>query len=66
MDRVTSRADIQRWRRNFRDEVDGATIYRAMADGEPNAELAQVYRRSWVRYHCMKASRLRWPTRRWR
>nr|MDQ3762290.1 rubrerythrin family protein [Actinomycetota bacterium] len=45
MDRVVGKADVQRWRRNFRDEVDGAAIYRAMADGEPNAGLAQVYRR---------------------
>lgn len=45
MDHVVSRADIQRWRRNFRDEVDGAAIYRAMADSEPNAELTEVYRR---------------------
>lgn len=45
MDGVVSKADVQRWRRNFRDEVDGAAIYRAMADGEPNAELAEVYNR---------------------
>jgi VIT1/CCC1 family predicted Fe2+/Mn2+ transporter len=38
------RSDLKRWRTNFRDEVDGAALYRAMADSEPNAELAQVYR----------------------
>ena len=38
------RSDLKRWRTNFRDEVDGAALYRAMADSEPNPELAQVYR----------------------
>ncbi len=41
---MMDRTEVQRWRRNFRDEVDGAAIYHAMADGEPNPELAQVYR----------------------
>lgn len=45
MDRVASEADVQRWRRNFRDEMDGAAIYRAMAVGESNAKLAEVYER---------------------
>ncbi|MDN5851554.1 MAG: hypothetical protein L0K86_01680 [Actinomycetia bacterium] len=37
-------ADVRRWRRNARDELDGAALYRAMADGEQSPELAQVYR----------------------
>jgi vacuolar iron transporter family protein len=42
---TADRADVRRWRDNHRDEVDGAALYRAMADAEPSAELAQVYRR---------------------
>ncbi|HEU0088307.1 MAG TPA: VIT1/CCC1 transporter family protein [Pseudonocardiaceae bacterium] len=45
MDRAVSRADVRRWRRNFREETDGAALYWAMADGEASAELAEVYRR---------------------
>ncbi|MDQ3886578.1 MAG: VIT1/CCC1 transporter family protein, partial [Actinomycetota bacterium] len=45
MDGVASKADVRRWRRNFRDEMDEAALYQAMADGETSAELAQVYRR---------------------
>lgn len=37
-------ADVRRWRRNARDELDGAALYRAMADGEQSPELARVYR----------------------
>lgn len=48
MDRVVGRADVQRWRRNVRDEVDGAAIYPAMADSEPSAELAQIGVGDWV------------------
>jgi VIT1/CCC1 family predicted Fe2+/Mn2+ transporter len=35
--------DIARYRRNLQAEVDGAAIYRAMAVGEDNTDLAQVY-----------------------
>lgn len=42
---TAGRSDAQRWRDNFRDEVDGAALYRAMADAEPSTELAGVYRR---------------------
>lgn len=42
---TASRADVKRWRENFRDEIDGAALYRAMADAEPSEELAEVYRR---------------------
>jgi len=38
-----SEDDHARYRRNLQAEVDGAAIYRAMAAGEDNAELAQVY-----------------------
>ncbi|GAA5163778.1 hypothetical protein GCM10023321_51160 [Pseudonocardia eucalypti] len=40
----SNRADVRRYRRNHRAEVDGAALYRAMADAEENAELAKVYR----------------------
>ncbi|MGH3979091.1 MAG: VIT1/CCC1 transporter family protein [Pseudonocardiaceae bacterium] len=36
--------DVQRYRRNYRDEIDGAALYRAMAESEDSAELAKVYR----------------------
>lgn len=45
MNRSPARDDVRRWRRNWRDEVDGAALYRAMADTEPSQELAEVYRR---------------------
>ncbi|MGA9400911.1 VIT1/CCC1 transporter family protein [Haladaptatus sp.] len=35
--------DIERWRANWQDEVDGAALYRAMAEGESNPELAELY-----------------------
>src|SRR5579884_2635740 len=41
---MASREDITRYRRNWQDEIDSAWQYRAMADGEPNAATAQVYR----------------------
>jgi VIT1/CCC1 family predicted Fe2+/Mn2+ transporter len=42
---AAGRSDIKRWRSYFQDEIDGATLYAAMADTEPNEELAGVYRR---------------------
>ena len=44
MERTAGRADLKRWRVNHRDEVDGAALYRAMAETEPSRELAKVYR----------------------
>jgi VIT1/CCC1 family predicted Fe2+/Mn2+ transporter len=38
-----STSDLERYRRNLQAEVDGALIYRAMATGEADADLAQVY-----------------------
>ncbi len=35
--------DVERWRANWQDEVDGAALYRAMAEGESNPELAKLY-----------------------
>ncbi|CAN5778015.1 hypothetical protein BH23ACT10_BH23ACT10_37690 [soil metagenome] len=35
--------DAERYRRNLQAEIDGAAIYRAMAAGEDNADLAKVY-----------------------
>lgn len=40
-----SRHDIDRYRDNLQDEIDGAALYRALADLEPQANLATVYRR---------------------
>lgn len=42
---ATTRIDIDRYLENWRDEVDSAAVYRAMAQSEGNAELATVYRR---------------------
>ncbi|WP_231184306.1 VIT1/CCC1 family protein [Haladaptatus sp. DYF46] len=36
--------DVERWRNNWQDEVDGAALYRAMAESESNPELAELYR----------------------
>ena len=37
--------DIHRYRSNLRGEVDSATLYRALAEAEPNPQLKQVYSR---------------------
>ena len=37
--------DIRRWHANLQGEVDGAAVYRAMADGTDDARLADLYRR---------------------
>ena len=37
--------DIDRYRRNLHGEVDGAALYRALAEAEPNPQLKEVYRR---------------------
>lgn len=42
---MPDKADIARYTANFRSEVDGAALYRAMADNEPQAETAELYRR---------------------
>lgn len=39
------REDLDRWRANLQGEVDGATIYRAMAAGSDDPRLAELYRR---------------------
>ncbi|MFT3768830.1 MAG: VIT1/CCC1 transporter family protein [Minicystis sp.] len=36
--------DLRRYRRNWQDEIDSAAQYRAMADAERTASVAQVYR----------------------
>jgi vacuolar iron transporter family protein len=43
--RTTTPAEIDRWRRNLQGEVDGALIYRAMAAGAGDVQLADLYRR---------------------
>jgi VIT1/CCC1 family predicted Fe2+/Mn2+ transporter len=42
---VSVREDIARYRANLQGEIDGAAMYRAMADLEPQPERAEVYRR---------------------
>ena len=42
---MSGTADLQRYRRNLRGEVDGAALYRALASAEPSPELAEVYKR---------------------
>jgi vacuolar iron transporter family protein len=37
--------DEARYRRNWQDEIDGAYLYRAVADSEESPQLAEVYRR---------------------
>lgn len=40
-----SPADIKRFESNYRDEVDGAALYRLLADAEKDEHLREVYRR---------------------
>lgn len=40
---TTAPADVQRWRTNLQGEVDGASVYRAMARGEQDSSVAAVY-----------------------
>jgi VIT1/CCC1 family predicted Fe2+/Mn2+ transporter len=42
---VDRRSDVERYRQNLSGEVDGAALYRLLADAEPTPELAEVYRR---------------------
>lgn len=42
---MPSKSDIARFVANFQSETDGAALYRAMAEGETKAELAELYRR---------------------
>ena len=35
---------IERYRRNFQEEIDSAAQYRAMADAEPDEKIARIYR----------------------
>jgi VIT1/CCC1 family predicted Fe2+/Mn2+ transporter len=42
---MTNSAAVDRYRRNRQDEVDSATVYEAMADGESVPQLADIYRR---------------------
>jgi vacuolar iron transporter family protein len=40
---MAQRADVQRYRENWQDEVDSAAEYRAMAASEPDPKIAKVY-----------------------
>jgi len=42
---ATTRNDFERWIENRREEVDSAAQYRAMAEGERQEQIADVYRR---------------------
>ena len=35
---------IERYKRNFQEEIDSAAQYRAMADAEPDEKVARIYR----------------------
>jgi hypothetical protein len=41
----TAAARLARWRRNYRDELDSAALYRILARHEPDSTLAGVYER---------------------
>jgi len=40
---MTDRADVERYRENWQDEVDSAAEYRTMASREPDPKIAKVY-----------------------
>ena len=42
---MTESRDVARYRANLQGEVDGAALYRALADAEAQPQLAEVYRR---------------------
>jgi vacuolar iron transporter family protein len=42
---MAERSPIERYRRNLQGELDSAVLYRALADGESNPQLKQVYGR---------------------
>ena len=42
---ASSTGDVERWLENWQDEVDGAFLYGAMADGERRPPVADIYRR---------------------
>ncbi len=44
-DKPAAPADVRRWRANRQDEIDSAALYRAVADVEPEPQLAELYRR---------------------
>lgn len=44
MQQQTRAADIKRYLENLQGEVDGAALYRALADAEPNPRVAEIYR----------------------
>jgi len=42
---TSEKRDVERWLENWQDEVDGAFLYAAMADGERRSAIADIYRR---------------------
>src|SRR4030088_1104556 len=40
---MTQRADVERYRENWQDEIDSAAEYRAMASSEADPKIAKVY-----------------------
>jgi len=42
---MTKEQDVQRYLRNRQKEIDGAALYRALAEAEEKAEMKEVYGR---------------------
>lgn len=42
---MSNKADLQRFKANLQGEVDGAALYTALAEAEPDPNLAEVYRK---------------------
>ena len=42
---MSNKQDLARFRANYQNEVDGAALYRAMADSESQPDLAELYRK---------------------
>lgn len=42
---MTQLNDLTRYRANWQDEIESAYLYRALAEAEPQPQLAEVYRR---------------------
>ena len=42
---MAGKSDLARYRANWQDEIDSATLYRAVAEAESQPQLAAVYRR---------------------
>ena len=52
---MAQRADIERYRENWQDEVDSAAEYSAMAESKPDPKIAKVNRFSGQSIRCASA-----------